>query len=314
MDLPEVQLCEQHTRIADDIPTAISRLARTGFAFESKIDGVRALAYVKGGRARLVNRRGVDTSHRWPELVAALEVAYPKGCVLFDGEICCLNAAGHPDFAATHRRDAQSAQIAVLQLMKAYPASYLAFDLLAVNKRNLRYENYEQRNKFLTVESQLWHPSLPLRTVTRDADGHRLWAQVMAHNGEGLIAKRLTSPYTPGRSSSWVKIKRTFRISAVGVGYTEGQGSRAGGVGAVELALIGPDGPIPWGRVGTGFTERALAEIKRRMDAGELLVFDVEIQGLTADAQPRFPASRGIRSDVLPVDCVIGQLHGIPVC
>ena len=307
-----VMLASQHSRIVDDIPAAIDRLMHNSWHFSTKLDGVRAMAYVEDGKARLIIRRNADASHRYPELIAGLELAYPTGEIVLDGEIVVLNGDGHADFAATHRRDAQSKSSAIRQLCAATPATFVAFDILWRDGDDLRTDVYSTRWSHLAAEANTWNPVLPLRLVAHDTDGHALWDRVMAYNGEGLVAKDPRSRYHAGRSLAWIKIKSVFTVSAVAVGYTEGQGARAGGIGAIELALVGPDGALPWGKVGTGFTEHDLADVKARMDAGHLLVMDVEIQCITQDGAPRFPSYRGIRSDISPAECTVSQLVAIP--
>jgi bifunctional non-homologous end joining protein LigD len=145
---------------------------------------------------------------------------------------------------------------------------------------------------------------------------------------EGVVAKRLTSTYRPGqRSPDWRKVKFFRTQEVVIAGWRPGKGRRAGGIGALILAVPGPDGLAYVGGVGTGFTERALRELEadlapharhdspfaRPLTAAErrdahwvdpVLVGEVTYAEWTGDGHLRHPAWRGLRPDKLPPDVV----------
>jgi bifunctional non-homologous end joining protein LigD len=112
---------------------------------------------------------------------------------------------------------------------------------------------------------------------------------------------------------NWIKLKQVFQISVIATGTTQGSGKRAGTFGAIVMTLVGPDGPVSIGEVGTGFNDREIKEIKQRMESGELLVLEVEIAAMTKQGKVRFPSFKYIRTDVTPLDCTIDQLDAIPV-
>jgi bifunctional non-homologous end joining protein LigD len=131
---------------------------------------------------------------------------------------------------------------------------------------------------------------------------------------EGVIAKRAGSLYHPGRRSpDWIKFKALHRVSCVPTAYERGEGSRSH-FGAMHLAMVGPTGPVPVGRVGTGFTEREITDLKGRIDRGELFVVEIECLNVTKGGVLRFPVYKGVRSDLSPLDATIDQLGTLPRC
>lgn len=135
--------------------------------------------------------------------------------------------------------------------------------------------------------------------------------QVKAAGMEGVIAKRLNSTYKAGRFSDWLKFKAVRSITAVGIGYEAGTGARAH-FGAMFLALIGPDGPVEIGRVGTGFTATEITSLKTEMDAGRPVVVEIECLNKSKDGKLRFPVYKGLRTDQSVADATLAQLDEIP--
>jgi bifunctional non-homologous end joining protein LigD len=146
---------------------------------------------------------------------------------------------------------------------------------------------------------------------------------------EGVVAKRLDSVYTPGRRSPfWIKVKNLRTQEVVIGGWTPGQGRRSGTIGALLLGIGSPDGLRYIGKVGTGFTDDMLADLKRRLDrharatspftpdvpradardgrwVTPALVGEVAFSEWTSDGRLRHPAWRGLRPDKAPGDVVV---------
>ena len=144
---------------------------------------------------------------------------------------------------------------------------------------------------------------------------------------EGLVAKRARSAYYPGRrSQSWLKLKNVRHADVIVFGWTPGEGNRAGRIGALLLAVNGPDGLVYVGRAGSGFTEAALADARARLDVIEtpsppiagvprqdakgahwvepILVGEVAFAGYSDSGRLRHPVWRGWRPDRTPDEVV----------
>ena len=305
-------LAAQSKKIAGTALEAVAFLEREGWYFETKLDGVRCIAYVSRGTVRLMNRRGAEITGRYPEVVAGLLVAFQTETIVLDGEVLCYGDDGKPDFSRIHKRDAQPAtkQDVIARLTVQFPATFCAFDVLSFGGDDLTSQPYVARRALLLTLADRMTEVDALQRIESMKDGGKMWEFTLQHGLEGLIAKQPTSPYRGGRMQSWVKLKVVDSVSAVAVGYDIGEGSRAGTIGAINLALIDNGQTVDIGRVGTGFKERDLAELKARMDAGELLVLEVEYANWgEVSKKLRFPSYKGIRTDVAPTDCVIGQLN-----
>lgn len=304
----ELMLCAASRTVNGNVHQAVEQLHRLGgYFFEQKFDGIRCIAFVDNGIVQLVNRRSVDITYRYPEIVQSLSTAFPTQSRVFDGEIICLNN-GKPDFSRSHMRDAQQNVKSVAALIPLMPATFMIFDLL-FNGEDLRRVAYAGRRALLQVETANGD-ALAWSCSTRD--GLSLWQDVLTNGLEGLIAKRDTSFYKAGRNS-WIKLKVTHTVSVIATGYTAGQGKRAPGIGAVEMSLIRDGAQVRCGEVGTGFSDADLKRVKIRMDAGELLVLEVELSNITKDGKFRFPSFKGVRTDMSLLDCQWDQVLTIPV-
>ena len=174
--------------------------------YEPKLDGYRVIAFVAGGNVRLQSRRGLDLTAFFPELAAEL-AAQPAGQMILDGEIVALDAAGRPSFHALQNR-AQLKSAAEIEVAKrATPVVLVCFDLLHFAGLNLRGSPYLDRHRYL---SQCLLPSAHLQLVHSSPDAEELYAAALKSGFEGVVAKRIDSPYQAGqRSRSWLKIKAT---------------------------------------------------------------------------------------------------------
>src|SRR6185436_13624233 len=141
---------------------------------------------------------------------------------------------------------------------------------------------------------------------------------------EGIIAKRLDSPYARGRSAAWVKIKAFRTMECVVGGWTEGEGGRSKALGALLLGIYRDGKLIPVGHVGSGFDERTLKELLATLRERESptlpfateprvnapahwclpeLVCEVRYVELTREGTLRHPSYRGLRPDIDPRSC-----------
>src|SRR4029077_18376880 len=142
-------------------------------------------------------------------------------------------------------------------------AMYYAFDLLA-------FGDYDLRPLPLTARKALLIGALPKLGAVHalahiEREGEAFLAQVAAIGLEGIIAKKADAPYRGGRTDNWIKIKAESTGDFVIVGFTEPKGSRSF-MGALQLADMGGGTLVYAGRVGTGFNDDLLGEIKRLLD------------------------------------------------
>jgi bifunctional non-homologous end joining protein LigD len=244
--------------------------AGEGWAYELKWDGVRAFVHVEGGHARVVSRRAEDVTPRYPEL-AAIAAALPDREVLLDGEIVAFDDEGRPSFGRLQQRMGLTKEAQIRRRVAATPVTYVAFDLLWLDGRSLLDEPYEERRRLLEeldFDGPSWQT--PRNHL---GDGEALLAVVQERRLEGVVAKRLQSPYRPGRrSADWMKVKCRRRQEVVIGGYMPGEGGRSGRVGSLlvgywdttpdEAESLGrPQRLVYAGGVGTGFTQRTLEDL-----------------------------------------------------
>ncbi|MDK3257559.1 non-homologous end-joining DNA ligase [Blastococcus capsensis] len=306
--------------VAGELPSADD----AAWGYEFKWDGVRAVAAVRDGRLELRSRKGGNITVRYPEL-AALPAGVDGPSAVVDGEIVAMDEAGRPDFGALQNRMHRTGP-EVVRLAVARPVTYLVFDLLAHDGQDLTGLPYAERRSLLDELTPGGH-----RWVTTPwfrGGGERVHAASRANELEGVVAKRLDSPYRPGaRSPDWRKVKNVRAQSVVVGGWRPGAGRRAGTIGSLLFGVHDDAGRLVYaGHVGTGFTDRALRDLQgslapRRTSpfAGALprevtrdarwvepeLVGEVAFTGWTAEGRLRHPSWRGLREDVDVADVVV---------
>ena len=247
-------------------------LARTGtlprdkgeWAYEIKWDGVRAIGYVDGGRLRLESRNGNDITPRYPEL-RALGPALGSRDAIFDGEVVAFEN-GRPSFQKLQGRMHLTSEHTVRRLAQSDPVIYMIFDVLWLEGHSLLELTYEERRAKL-AELELSGLDVAERRRNHVGNGAGLLEASRAQGLEGIIAKRLDCPYTPGRrANGWVKVKNIRRADAVIGGWLPGKEGRSGRLGALVVGFY-EDGELRYaGRVGSGFTEAELARLGKLLD------------------------------------------------
>jgi bifunctional non-homologous end joining protein LigD len=237
------------------------------WAFEVKWDGVRALTYWRPGRLRIESRNLNDITTRYPELRALGRELGAREAIL-DGEILAFDEHGIPSFERLQRRMHVSGESAVRRLMGETPITYAIFDLLHLDGRDTTELPYRERRELL---EQLHLDGPAWRTSTAHVGGGRDFLRATAEHGlEGIIAKRLDSPYRPGqRSPHWLKIKNVNRQELVIGGWLPGKGRRSGSLGALLMGYYEGEGEKRElryaGRVGTGFDDDELLRLHREL-------------------------------------------------
>ena len=186
-----------------------------GWAYEPKYDGFRAVVFVDGGETYLQSRNGKPLSRYFPELV------FPPGRYVLDGEIVAasFDTLGQRIHPAASR---------IARLAEETPATYYAFDLLALDDDVLLERSYDERRAALEAHVQA---PLVLTDVVRTVADAEHWL----HEAEGVIAKEAGAPYQPGERTGMIKIKRVRTVDAVVLGWRPGTAERT--VGALILGL-----------------------------------------------------------------------------
>ena len=302
------------------------------WAFEMKWDGMRALAYVSLAErsVRLVTRNGHDVTASYPDLVpdllAAVTAKSETDTAVLDGEIVAVDKRGRPDFGLLQTRMKLTEAREVAAASKRAPVQFMLFDLLEVNGRALTALIYSaRRDRLEATVTATGSTQLPLRF---DGDFSEAFQTSRQLGLEGVMAKRLDSRYTIGRRShDWVKIKHFRNQEVVVGGWRPGRGNRSGTIGSLLLGVPTDTGLRYVGRVGTGFGERDLIDIRSRLTRlvrkttpfGDIpipdargavwvrptLVAEVEFAEWTATGRLRQPSWRGWRPDKIPGDITI---------
>ena len=270
-----------------------------GWTFEEKYDGDRILAYKEGARVTLLSRNAKARSDRFPAIVAAI-AALPVRTILLDGEVVVFDGKGVSRFQ-------------LLQQGRGKPV-YAVFDCLYSNGADLRKKPLVDRLKILRQWVRAGSSIRPARRL--NADGLKAFAQARKAGFEGLVAKDLTSPYIPGRSSCWRKVKVHQEDEFVIAGYTAPAGARKH-FGALLLGAYAGGKLRYAGKVGTGFDAKTLASLHARLSSLKAvqcpfaepppgkgnfyvkprLVAQISYQELTADGLLRQPVYLGLRDD-----------------
>ncbi len=287
-----------------------------GWLHEIKFDGYRILARVEHGQARLMSRNGKDWTGRFPEITGLLEDV--PADALLDGEVVALGADGSSSF-----RRLQEA----LSAKRTERLVYQAFDLLHLDGFDLTATPQAARKRALAevLESAGLVGSARIRyTDHLDGQGDVFFDNVCRLGLEGIVSKRANAPYREGRNRHWLKLKCTRHEELVIGGYTDPSGGRTG-FGALLLGAYHEGRLVYTGKVGTGFSDRQLEDMHRRLAALEVkdspfrppprergvhwvrpeLVAEVEFAERTRDGMLRHPTFRGLREDREPEEIVV---------
>ncbi|HEV7184554.1 MAG TPA: ATP-dependent DNA ligase [Leifsonia sp.] len=289
------------------------------WAFEMKWDGIRAVAELRDGALRLSTRNGNDVTGTYPDLAGLTDLVGGRDAVL-DGEIVTLDKSGRPDFGILQTRMGLTKGGDVAAAVKRAPAHYMVFDLLELDGESLRKQTYDERRSAL--EKVLKPPKGNAVQVPPAFDGDLQHAIDSSRelNLEGVMAKRRDGTYSAGRRSrTWIKIKHHRTQEVVVAGWRPGNGRRANSIGALLLGIPDGDGLRYVGKVGTGFTDAVLDDLKKRLaahprktspltgvpslDARDAhwvrpdLVGEVEFAEWTPTERLRQPSWRGLRPD-----------------
>ncbi|MEU8610697.1 non-homologous end-joining DNA ligase [Actinoplanes sp. NPDC048791] len=294
-----------------------------GWSYEFKYDGVRAISYVRDGEVRVLSRNNNDVTATYPELGALAHLLAGRAAIL-DGEIVALDAGDRPSFAELANRMHVAAPGPAL--LAAVPVVYYVFDVLWLDGESLLDEPYDRRREVL-AELALESPAVRTPPYFAGVDGTAILRAAELGGLEGVVAKRRTSPYRPGRRSadSWTKVPLIRTQEVLILGWKPGAGRRAGTIGSLLLGVLdGPGAPRFAGHVGTGFTDVMLRQLQEQLTplarttppvsdvpreharhahwVEPVLVGEVAFRNWTPDGRMRHPSWRGLRPDRTPAE------------
>ncbi len=290
-----------------------------GWVHEVKWDGMRVVAEVCEGRLRLSSRGGNAVSAAYPELVAGEHL--PADAVL-DGEVVALDG-GLPSFATLATRIHVRNERRARELSERHPVTFMAFDVLRLYGVDLLTMRQDERRGVLErLELGGGGDASHWQTPPAYDDGELLWTATKAQGLEGVVSKRRTALYRPGRRSrDWIKTAHRRVESYAVVGWTPQTGT-TGTLASVWVAL--PDGEGGWvvaGRVGSGIAGPVVATLTRLLSplaadthpfaarppdpdvrlarwVEPVVVVDVRHLGRQPDGRIRQPVFRGVRTDL----------------
>lgn len=291
----------------------------SGWSHEVKWDGVRVLAETtKGGTTRLLSRNENVVTVAWPELNRS-----PLGDrdLLVDGEVIALNDRGRPDFRVLQDRMHVRNAATAARLAQRLPATYMVFDVMRLDGRDLTAMPLGERRKILGdlgLEHSTW------QVPEAYDDGPMLFEATLEQGLEGIVSKRLTSRYAFGeRTRNWLKFAHRHRRSYVVGGWRPQEGT-TDRLAALLVGEVTDQGLLYRGRVGSGIgssASRSLTPLVAPLGRGDspfadevpradatgtfwlepVLVVDVETHGVGYQ-RLRQPSYIAVRHDLTPAD------------
>ena len=286
---------------------------------ELKYDGYRIGCRVDGRSIALISRNGKDWTGAFPAVVRAARQLEVKSALL-DGEVCMVLPDGRTSFQALQNAGSSKGTLV-----------YIVFDLLFLDGRSLLREPLHARKAAL---ERIVRGSQVQFAEHIEGSGAEAFREACRLRAEGIVSKRRDQPYMSGKRTGWVKTKCIQRQEFVIGGFTDPEGSRQG-IGALLVGYYDRDRLAFAGKVGTGFTTKSAADLRRTLDRIEIdacpftprppgwlgknahwvqptLVGEVAFTEWTGEGNLRHPSFQGVRSDKSPRSIVREQPEAPP--
>jgi len=289
------------------------------YAFEVAWSGVRALASFDGAATTLWGRGLAELTGQYPEVQALREMTPPDSVV--DGELIVTDPEGRPDPAGLQEREQALTPAAIARAVADHPVTYVVYDLLYVRGRSLMLEPLQRRQAKLRESVRSARRIYVADPVV--GEGIAFFDAAREKGLEGVVAKRLDSPYRPGQCHpDWLIVQAARQQDLVVLGFIPGTGAHL-----LEALIVGYYDGAEYHPVGTvvgGFDPLALARLRKALDplpnmgapgdsrwadpricwVEPRLVVGVKFSEWTSAGQLRFPIFSGLRADVAAVECV----------
>lgn len=291
----------------------------SNWIYEIKWDGVRVLCFVEDGRLHMCSRKGNPYDRQYPEL-SVLPHQLAAQTAILDGEIAVLDENGRSSFELIQPRIHQTDPNSIAHLARKTPVKLFLFDLVYWNGYDLRNVPLLDRKRALAA---ILTPSDVIRLSEHfQVPGSEMLEAARQMGLEGVLAKVADSKYEETRSRRWLKLKIVNRQEFVICGYTHGERDT---FSSLVLGVY-EDGKLKWaGNVGTGFDDRSLRDLHKRMKEIETpkspfakipamlrkatwvqpqLVCECKFLEWTNDGKLRAPVYLGLRTDKKPEEVV----------
>jgi bifunctional non-homologous end joining protein LigD len=316
-DLPNARRAAFPRTLAPMLATpAKAPFSHPDWVFEPKLDGLRAIAFIRNGKVSLESRGGRDITRNYPSLAG--EMTGQPGQMVIDGEIVAPDEKGRPSFQRLQQRMNLTRDADIHRADIQVPVLYYVFDLLYSDGYDLRAVPFEKRRRQL---ERALVPSDRVRLIDQyEEKGEAAYEAALENGLEGVMAKRRDSAYRAGeRSRLWLKVKATLSDEFIIGGFSRGTGARSDTFGALILGQYDSQRTLRYaGHVGTGFDDKALRELRKRLDglrverppfSGEVsgraeaiwvkpeLVAEVKFAERTSDGRLRVPVFMRLRED-----------------
>ena len=249
------------------IEPMLAKLARSipdggGWLYEPKWDGFRCIVFRDGDDIELISRKLRPLNRYFPELLGPLREAIPERCVI-DGEIVIPDRHGHGlDFDALLQR-IHPAESRVQRLAAETPASFVAFDVLALDDDSLLDTTMADRRTALE-RSVASNDTVKITPASTDPDVADAWFHRFEGAGlDGVIAKPLDGVYQPGKRSL-IKVKHQRTADCAVAGYRIHKDGN--GVGSLLLGLFDPEGNLQSVGVASSFSAARRAELLAELE------------------------------------------------